>query len=137
MNVDRIEAILRLLQRHPNAGELIVEGEGWRLSARKGRGIPPSYPPTEAEPASAELEPERLYVRAGRVGIFRAGKPALQKGDAISRGRAVGQIDSMRILNPVVSEEDGYVTELLVEDGDAVEYGQALFVLAAEPALPE
>jgi acetyl-CoA carboxylase biotin carboxyl carrier protein len=52
----------------------------------------------------------------------------------VKRGATVGHIDSMRILNPVVAEESGTVIEVLVEDGDPVEYGQRLFVLS--DALP-
>jgi acetyl-CoA carboxylase biotin carboxyl carrier protein len=38
----------------------------------------------------------------------------------------VGAIESMKILNPLISEHDGEVTELLVEEGQPVEFGQPL-----------
>jgi len=129
VNLDRIEAILRLLQRQDHVEEISVEGEGWRLSARKGAGF--LALPVEDIPAAdqAPSEPRRFVIRAGRVGIFRAPGAAFRTGDLITRGAVVGQIDSMRILNPVTAEEAGYVLEALVEDGDPVEYGQGLFVL--------
>lgn len=133
MNLDRIEAILRLLQRQDHVEEISVEGEGWRLRARKGAGflsLPlEEIPPVEEAPA----EPRRHVIRASRVGIYRAPGTLLRLGDRVTRGAVVGQIDSMRILNPVTAEEDGVLMEALVEDGDPVEYGQGLFVLGDGP----
>jgi biotin carboxyl carrier protein len=130
MNLDRIEAILRLLQRQVHVGEISVDGQGWRLQARRAPGAP--MPPFMETPVSADepAEPERVSIRAGQVGVFRAPRRPLSVGDEVERGAAVGQIDSMRILNPVVAEMGGRVEKILVEDGEPVEYGQELFVLA-------
>jgi len=132
MNLDRIEAILRLLQRQVHVGEIGISGEGWRLQARRAPGAP--MPPfMEASTVSEEpVEAERVVIRAGQVGIFRAPKRALSAGDEVERGAAVGQIDSMRILNPVVAETGGRLEKVMVEDGDPVEYGQELFVLVPD-----
>ena len=45
LNLDRIEAILRLLQQQPHVGELSVEGDGWRVQARSGASVPLPVPP--------------------------------------------------------------------------------------------
>jgi acetyl-CoA carboxylase biotin carboxyl carrier protein len=88
-------------------------------------------PPFMETPLGADepAEPERLVIRAGQVGLFRAPKRPLLPGDEVERGATVGQIDSMRILNPVVAEAGGRMEKVLVEDGEPVEYGQELFVL--------
>ena len=132
LNLDRIEAILRLMQQQPSVGELSVQGEGWRLQARAGQALPlPPLPPPalEEEPLA---ESERHGLRAGMVGIYRSPERPLRAGSFIDRERAVGNIDSMGILSPVTAEESGYVVAVLVEDGDPVEYGQELFVLSPE-----
>lgn len=133
MNLDRIEAILQLLQRQQHVGEVAVEGEGWRIQARKGQGIPtmmPDFKPEEITPAD-----EPCVVRAERVGIYRAPRPTIAPGDHVKRGAVLGKIDSMRIENPVVAEQGGRVVEVHVEDGFPVEFGQELFVLAPEGPL--
>ncbi len=128
MNLDRIEAILQLLYRQQHVGEVSVAGDGWRVQARKGHGVPTVMPNIDVEDvAPAE---ERHVIRAGRVGIFREGKQPIGAGDRVSKGSPLGQIDSMRILNPILAEEGGTILEVRVEDGDPVEFGQELFVLA-------
>jgi oxaloacetate decarboxylase (Na+ extruding) subunit alpha len=131
MNLERIEAVLQLLQRQTYVGELSVAGDGWRLQVRRGRYFP--LPPLEeaSEEVSSDT-PERLAVRAGMVGVFRSLPNSPRRGDHVALGDQVGNIDSMRIPNPVVAEEAGYITDILVEDGEPVEYGQELFALSAE-----
>ncbi len=112
--------------------ELQVESESFRLSARRLPGLAPmGFEPDR----SAEAAPPRpVVITAPRVGIFRAGKQPLAKGAQVTSGDVVGSIDSMRILNPISAEAGGWVEEVLIEDGDPVEYGQSLFVLAPEAA---
>jgi oxaloacetate decarboxylase alpha subunit len=129
MNVERIEAVLRLLQRQSHVGEVAVEGDDWKLRARRIRGLFPP-PPAELDPtAEPESTTERHVVRAGMVGIYRAPKKQPRPGDVVAEDTVMGNIDSMRILNPIVAHQSGYVVTTLVEDGDAVEYGQELFIL--------
>ena len=133
MNLDRIEAILRLLQRQQHVGELTVEGEGWKLRALKGRGAYYLPPDVIEEPEVPEVE--RHVVRAAIVGTFRAGEQVFRPADYIAQGTVLGNIDSMHILTPVPAEESGYLLDVLVQDGDPVEYGQELFVLTPDSAV--
>jgi acetyl-CoA carboxylase biotin carboxyl carrier protein len=138
MNVERIEAVLQLLQQQAHVGEVEVEGADWKLRARRIRGMAPAVslisPPEEDDGGA----PERQEIRAGMVGIYRAPKKPLRAGDFVTAESVVGNIDSMRILNAVTALQSGYLVGVLVEDGDAVEYGQTLFVLdAAVTAEPD
>lgn len=135
MNLDRIEAVLRLLSRQGHVEELQVESESFRLSARRLPGLAPLGIP---EPSAESAPPRPRVITAPRVGIFRAGKAPLTKGAQVTADTVVGSIDSMRILNPITADADGWVEEVLIEDGDPVEFGQSLFILAPEaaPALP-
>ena len=137
MNLDRVEALLKLLQRQQHVGTLSVEGDGWRLHARRGAIIPMVPLAETAVAAEPEPEEERQVVRALAVGVYRAPNTPVRGGDFISEGKQLGDIDSMRILNPVTTEHSGYVTDTMIEDGDPVEYGQQLFVLSPEPPTGE
>ncbi|HTE18428.1 MAG TPA: biotin/lipoyl-containing protein [Armatimonadota bacterium] len=130
LNLDRIEAILRLLRQQPYVGELTVEGDGWRVQARSGASVPLPQVQTPAPVEETPAEEQRHSVRAGMVGIYRAPKQPIRPGSFIDQDAIAGNIDSMRILNPVTVDESGYVVAVLVEDGDPVEYGQELLVLS-------
>jgi len=134
MDLERTEAILKLLQGQQHVGALTVEGDGWSLRARRGPYAPPPAIEPDAQ-GDAAGDAGRVVVRAGVVGIYRAAKAPPQAGDFVPAGSALGSIDSMRIPNPVLTEQEGYLLETHVEDGDPVEYGQHLFVLSA--AVPE
>lgn len=137
MNLDRVEAILRMLERQVHVGEVEMEGDGWRVVARRGVGF---FPPPLDETGTAAAppnEPEFHSIRAAMVGVFRAPATPLRPGDSVMPGDAVGSIDAMRLLTPVVSEQGGNVVEALVEEGDPVEYGQELFRLCERPAPKE
>jgi len=135
MNVERIEAILRLLQRQSHIGEVAVEGEDWKLRARRIRGLLPAPQVELAGSDATAATPERHVILAGGVGIYRAPKKPLRPGELVAAEAVVGNIETMGILNAVTAQEAGYLVNTLIEDGDAVEYGQELFVL--EPSLPE
>jgi biotin carboxyl carrier protein len=132
MDLGRIEAILRLLDRQEYVGEVSIQGDGWRVQARRRPGIRPHPPAPPELPEPAEEGPEQHFVRAGMVGVYRAPDKPLRPGDFLPRGATAGSIDSMRILNPIAVEEGGYVVSASVEDGDPVEYGQELFALVSE-----
>src|SRR5687768_1498004 len=129
MDIDRIEAVLRLLSRQGHVEELQVESESFRLSARR---LPGFAPMGEPEPSAESAPPRPHIIQAPRVGIFRAAAPPVGTGAHVDSGVVVGSIESMRILNPIAAEAAGCIEEVLVEDGDPVEFGQSLFVVAPE-----
>src|SRR5947209_1585707 len=130
MNVERVEALLRLLHE-AEASEMVIEADGWRVAARKGAAAA-AFEPVESAPAPVErLEPPETAsrwhpVKAGLVGIFREYAPPVMEGDLVLAGQPLGGIESMGILNPVLAPVSGEVTHLAVRDGLGVEYGQGL-----------
>ena len=74
-------------------------------------------------------------VRAPLVGTFYAAaapdeKPFVTRGQSVKKGEVVGIIEAMKLMNEIESDFDGTVTEILVKNGQAVEYGQPLFRIA-------
>ena len=80
--------------------------------------------------AAAQVSPAAGNImKAPIVGTFYAapapGKaPFVTVGSTVSKGDVLFIIESMKVMNEVTSEFDGKVTEILVKDGDAVEYDQ-------------
>ncbi|MGO4946354.1 acetyl-CoA carboxylase biotin carboxyl carrier protein [Blautia sp. Sow4_E7] len=86
-----------------------------------------------AAPSSTE-EPEGNIVKSPLVGTFYAAPsedaPAFVKtGDKVKKGQVLAIVEAMKLMNEIESDFDGEVAEILVENGQPVEYGQPLFVV--------
>ncbi|MFM7703959.1 MAG: acetyl-CoA carboxylase biotin carboxyl carrier protein, partial [Rubrivivax sp.] len=73
-------------------------------------------------------------VKSPMVGTFyRAAspgaKPFVEVGDVVKEGSAVCIIEAMKIMNEIESDVAGTIARVLCENGQAVEYGQPLFIL--------
>lgn len=143
MDLERVEKLVKLFAGS-RADELSIEADGWQVSLRRGIALltlPASVPVREVRVAIIE-EPEltadgpTVAITAPLVGIFREGPSRWKVGDRVRAGAPVGGIESMKILNPVTAEVSGELVEFLVEDGQPVEYGQALLVVKPLPEEP-
>ena len=73
-------------------------------------------------------------VKAPLVGTYYSAsapdaEPFVQIGDTVKNGQTLGIIEAMKLMNEIESEYDGVVEDILVENGQMVEYGQVLFVI--------
>jgi acetyl-CoA carboxylase biotin carboxyl carrier protein len=89
--------------------------------------------PVPAEPAPAE--PEGHVVKSPMVGTFyRAPSPGAKAfvdvGQSVAEGDPLCIIEAMKLLNEIESDKAGVVKAILVENGQPVEFGQPLFVIA-------
>jgi len=94
-----------------------------------------STPSATAAPAPPVEEPKGYQVKSPMVGTFyRASgpgaKPFVEVGQAVKPGDTLCIIEAMKLLNEIEAEVAGAVKEILVENGQAVEYGQVLFLIA-------
>ena len=87
-------------------------------------------------PAAADLEPapNGQPITAPMVGTFYAApspkdQPYIQEGDTVHPGDRVGIIETMKMMNEIEAEIGGRVTRILVQNGQPVEYGQALMLV--------
>ena len=74
-------------------------------------------------------------VESPLVGTFYAApaedaSPFVSVGDQVKKGQTLAIVEAMKLMNEIESEYDGTITEILVENGEAVEYGQPLFRIA-------
>jgi acetyl-CoA carboxylase biotin carboxyl carrier protein len=87
-----------------------------------------------AAPAAAPAAPAGHTVKSPMVGTFyRASSPGAKSfveiGSQIKEGETICIIEAMKILNEIEADKGGTVTQILCENGQAVEYGQPLFVI--------
>jgi len=89
-----------------------------------------------AAPAAAPLAaPEGHVVKAPMVGTFYRtpspdAKPFVEVGQAVKEGDTICIIEAMKLMNEIEADASGTVKAILVENGQPVEYGQPLFILA-------
>lgn len=104
----------------------------WQVTAGSLERPPARTPEQPAE----ENRPARHYICAPSVGAFyRAPEPGappfIADGATVNAGQQVAIIEVMKLMLPVEADRRGRVVEVLIEDGQVVEYGERL--LALEP----
>jgi acetyl-CoA carboxylase biotin carboxyl carrier protein len=90
----------------------------------------PAPPPADAAP----VEPAGKTIKSPMVGTFYrsaspGAKPFVEPGDAIKEGQPVCIIEAMKIMNEIEADCSGKLLRILCENGQAVEYGQPLFLV--------
>ncbi|CAN5920195.1 acetyl-CoA carboxylase biotin carboxyl carrier protein [soil metagenome] len=99
----------------------------------------PAAAPQAPAPVAAAAPPEPPaetghVVKSPMVGTFYrsanpGSKPFAEVGDSIKEGEPICIIEAMKIMNEIEADKSGTVTRILCENGQAVEFGQPLFII--------
>lgn len=86
----------------------------------------------EVNVTEAASEKEGRLIKSPLVGTFYAAPaedaaPFVASGDTVKKGQVIAIVEAMKLMNDIESEFDGTIDEVLVENGEIVEYGQPLF----------
>ena len=150
MDLRKLKPLIDLVSES-NISELeITEAEGKVRIVKAGAAtalpvmVAPAPAAMAAQPApaagaaapapAAAPEPTGHIVKSPMVGTFyRSGspgaKPFAEVGQQVKVGEAVCIIEAMKIMNEIECDHAGTITKCLVENGQAVEYGQPLFII--------
>jgi len=155
MKIQELRELIAML-KDADIAELSVESNGVKICIKKGAAFmqppaaaaaiapPPRVPeaapaaePKEASPPPEEASENLVTVHAPMVGTFyRApapdAEPYVKPGDLVEVGQPLCIIEAMKLMNEIESEVRGRVVKVLVENGQPVEYGQPLFLIAKE-----
>ena len=139
-----IDQVVELAVRH-NLAELEVEGAGTRIRIVREHAPAASGPRVEAAPATAaplqqptpesvESTAHLLTVEAPMVGTFyRSPKPDappfVTEGDVVKEGQVICIVEAMKLMNEIEARVAGRIAKVVVENGQPVEFGQALFLV--------
>jgi acetyl-CoA carboxylase biotin carboxyl carrier protein len=87
----------------------------------------PAAPPVQAESAGHAVKSPMVgtFYRAASPGA----KPFVEVGTQVKEGQTICIIEAMKILNEIEADKSGTVTQVLCENGQAVEYGQPLLMI--------
>jgi acetyl-CoA carboxylase biotin carboxyl carrier protein len=151
MDIRKVKKLIELLEESGIAEIEIHEGEesvrisrGSTLAPQTMIHVPQpaaqASVPTGIHPAATESASNNDYSNEGHVitspmvGIFYTSpspeEPAfVSKGQVIKTGDVICIIEAMKIMNQIEADTEGKLLRVLVENGDAVEYGQPLFIV--------
>ncbi|MDP3171983.1 MAG: acetyl-CoA carboxylase biotin carboxyl carrier protein [Polaromonas sp.] len=148
MDLRKLKTLIDLVSES-NVSELeITEAEGKVRIVKSGGApqvmqqaavaapAPAAAPAVAAAPVVAEAAaaPAGHAVKSPMVGTFYrsaspGAKPFVEVGNQVKEGETICIIEAMKILNEIEADKSGTVTRILCENGQAVEYGQALFMI--------
>lgn len=150
MDLRKLKTLIDLVSES-NVSELeITEAEGKVRIVKGGVAMVPQYvqsaPPAATNPAPspavavAEAAEPAVAVETGHVTkspmvgtFYRSATPGaksfVEMGDAVKEGDTLCIIEAMKILNEIEADKSGIIKRILAENGQAVEYGQPLFII--------
>lgn len=152
-DLERIKQLIRMMEKH-DLSEVKLEGGNQKWVLKRGAqqpaivhsaGYAPSPPlqnPAAAAPPAETVSPSReaaageglLEIVSPTVGTFyqsaQPGDPPFVKvGDTVRSDTIVCIVEAMKVFNQIPAEVSGTIAKILVQDGDAVEFGQPLFAV--------
>lgn len=153
MKIDDIKTIVKLMSEN-DLTEFKIEAEAYQLCIRRGSSAAPAPVMVQAAPAAVHAAPapaaipapaaapavapapaaKLLTIDSPIVGTFyRAASPEaapfVKVGDKITPDTVIGIIEAMKVMNEIKAEKSGTVKDILVGNGEPVEYGQPLIVI--------
>jgi acetyl-CoA carboxylase biotin carboxyl carrier protein len=107
---------------------------GGTIAAAPAAAAPAAAASAPAVPAAAPDQPPEGAVTSPMVGTaYLAAEPGaapyVKVGDRVAKGQTLLIIEAMKVMNPIAAPRGGTVTEIQVQDGRPVEYGEVLMVV--------
>jgi len=139
LEITEAEGKVRIVKSDGQAAPQAQSASAPAFMAQTPALAPAAAPAMPAPPATPEAAPESTlpaghHVTSPMVGTFyRApspdAKPFVEIGSQVQQGQTLCIIEAMKILNEIEADKSGTVTHILIENGNPVEFGQALFVI--------
>ena len=126
LEISEGEERVRITRTTPAAQPVYAVPQQVVASAAPGTAAP-------AEPAPPAV-PEGHVVKSPMVGSFYrcpspGAKPFVEIGQSVNAGETLCIIEAMKLLNEIEADQGGVIKAILVESGQAVEFGQPLFII--------
>ena len=150
MDLRKVKKLIELLEESEISEIEIHEGEESVRIARHGSGVTQTilqgpgpghasgstvlHTLPSQQAAAPPVEAGHI-IKAPMVGTFYSSAtpdapPFIEVGQPVKEGDVLCVIEAMKIMNQIESDANGVISRILVENGDPVEYGQPLFVIA-------
>lgn len=147
MNLREIKDLIALMNEN-DLTEVEVETDGAKIKLKKGQesvvvheaprvmSAPAPAAMAAAPAAPAPAAPQGLTIKSPMVGTFYSApspdsEPYVKVGQKVDVGQVICIVEAMKLMNEIKSEIKGTVTEVHVQNGSPIEFGQVLFTVAA------
>jgi acetyl-CoA carboxylase biotin carboxyl carrier protein len=138
MDLKKLNKFIKFMDDN-NLSELEIEEDKQRIRLKKYEGKKPqiSYQELPGKPSQEpkkEKNEDLIEIKSPMVGTFyRAAspgaKPYVEVGKAVGEEDVICIIEAMKVMNEVKAETSGKIVQILVENGQPVEFGQTLFTV--------
>ena len=135
LEITEADGKVRIVKADPAAVALVPAGSVAHMPApvMAAPVAAAAAPVAAAAPAAAPAESGHV-VKSPMVGTFYrssspGGKPFVEIGSEVKEGEPVCIIEAMKIMNEIESDKAGKIVKILCENGQAVEFGQPLFIV--------
>ena len=134
MDTEKIKSVIEMFERSRISTLDLETGDMKIKLEKKQEGIIQTSAPT-LEKKHSVMEPEdQDILHSPLVGTFYASSspesaPYVEKGSLVKEGDTLCIVEAMKMMNEIKANRDGVVKDILVEDGDIVEYNQAIMVI--------
>lgn len=128
------EKIIELIHEveQSNISEFVLKKGEFQIELKKNQPVAvvehTTQPKKEVLPEKQPMA-EKHTIASTIVGIFHMDSKEITVGKNIEKGQVLGAVEAMKLMNDVVADQSGRISEVLVKNGDLVEYGQPLFVI--------
>ncbi len=146
MDLRKLKTLIDLVSESSISELEIVEADGkvrivknapsapMAMAAPVSVGVPQAAMTAPAALAAAELAPSGHVVKSPMVGTFYrsaspGSPPLVEIGSSVATGTGVCIIEAMKIMNEIEADAAGIIRQILCENGQAVEFGQPLFII--------
>ena len=132
MEMDHLIKLIEAVS-HSGLSRFEYEESGVKIHMEKPETVQVSSVQVQTEVSEQIQEAaEDQVITCPLVGIFYAApeegaEAFVRVGDSVKKGQTLAIVEAMKLMNEIESEYDGVVTEVLVQNGQAVEFGQPLF----------
>ncbi|MEY4562021.1 MAG: hypothetical protein RLZZ618_1298 [Pseudomonadota bacterium] len=133
LEITEADGKVRIVKADPNAVQY-VSAPQHVMQAAPQHAAAPAAAAAAAAPAEAPAEPAGHIVKSPMVGTYYGAaspgaKPFVEVGSVVKEGQAICIVEAMKIMNEIEADKSGTVTKVYCENGQAVEFGQPLFII--------
>jgi acetyl-CoA carboxylase biotin carboxyl carrier protein len=135
MDIRKIKKLIDLMIESDLQAIEVKEGDQSIALTRRSPVVAAAVPaPLASAPTTAPVAktPRGAVETSPMVGVFYSAQspgeaPFVKIGQTVSAGETLGIIEAMKIMNPIEATQSGVIEEILVKNGEVIQFGQALF----------
>ncbi len=140
MNFDDLKKVIQIFEES-KLTVLEYETDNFKVKMDKRQGGVSVQPSSVAMPQNSEIQPtqpqvqdDKDFIKSPLVGTFHcapapSAKPFVSVGSKVKKGDKLCIIEAMKVMNEILAPKDATIKDILVKNGEMVEFDQNLFVL--------